>query len=744
MQKDRMAKKVNLTGTKLIGLTMCFVFGCWIVTLATFPTTHMLNYLNTSVFMNKSTSFGFSGVFSALLAGPLLLLVALALIYLQLSATNDTSKVGDKKKERGRRRVLFGTNPIVVRSWFGVLSSAEVLWIVAFTAIVIWMLANYMIHDFDEANRTISISKPSETLWGKKLKKTGFRLGFIGLVCLNLLFLPVSRGSVILRVLDIPFEHAIKYHVWLGNFVMTIFTLHGLSYCIAWFSEGCLIKLLDWKPYKVANFPGLIALLTGVTMWSTSIQWVRRKRFELFFYSHQLYILFIICVALHVGDFTFSAAFSGIFLFTFDRFLRFCQSRSTVEVLSTKLLPCGVFELVLAKPQGLKYHALSFVFLNVPRISSLQWHPYSVTSSPHDGNDQLKILVKPYGDWSLKLQDMVSQAVKPMPCPFSINVAVEGPYGHESDYFLWYESLILVAGGIGITPFIAILRDLLHRHQRQQPNLPRDLTLIWAVKKSKELQILDLVSPSSICPDYDMKLNLNVQLFVTQEEETEEAEAEPVISHEHRITQTSGFKDVQYSSKKSCILSSLYNLEASKKPVSNLVGTGSVFWVGLSLIASFIGYIIVRSFLDHCYYSHGRVSWSLQGFFSVVSLVLGTVVFGGTVIALWKRSVDQIKVVDSESTQRLIDVDNDSTILANECGDHLVFPSDTHIGQRPNLKGLFEMSTKQQRGSVSVGVLVCGPESLETSVAEVCQSLNSNHDKTHQVRFNYHSVSFDL
>lgn len=54
------------------------------------------------------------------------------------------------------------------------------------------------------------------------------------------------------------------------------------------------------------------------------------------------------------------------------------------------------------------------------------------------------------------------------------------------------------------------------------------------------------------------------------------------------------------------------------------------------------------------------------------------------------------------------------------------------------------MSMKQQRGSVSIGVLVCGPESLETSVAEVCQSLNSNHDKTHQVRFNYHSVSFDL
>jgi len=134
----------------------------------------------------------------------------------------------------------------------------------------------------------------------------------------------------------------------------------------------------------------------------------------------------------------------------------------------------------------------------------------------------------------------------------------------------------------------------------------------------------------------------------------------------------------------------------------------------------------------------------LQGFFSVVSLVLGIVVFGGTVIALWKRSDDQIKVVDSESTQRLINVDDDSTILANECGDHLVFPSDTHIGQRPNLKELFEMRTKRQRGSVSIGVVVCGPESLETSVAEVCQLLNFNHDKIQQVRFDYYSVSFDL
>lgn len=77
--------------------------------------------------------------------------------------------------------------------------------------------------------------------WGCKVKSVGVRLGFIGIICLNLLFLPVSRGSVLFRSIDIPFEHATKYHVWLGHFVMALFTLHGLFLVIPWYFEGHLI-----------------------------------------------------------------------------------------------------------------------------------------------------------------------------------------------------------------------------------------------------------------------------------------------------------------------------------------------------------------------------------------------------------------------------------------------------------------------------------------------------------------------
>lgn len=110
------------------------------------------------------------------------------------------------------------------------------------------------------------------------------------------------------------------------------------------------MQLLEWKDIGVANLAGVISLLAGLFMWLTSLPGVRRINFELFFYTHQLYVVFVVFLALHVGDFIFSIAAAGIFLFMLDRFLRFCQSRKTVDILSARCLPCGTVELIVSKP----------------------------------------------------------------------------------------------------------------------------------------------------------------------------------------------------------------------------------------------------------------------------------------------------------------------------------------------------------------------------------------------------------
>jgi ferric-chelate reductase len=109
-------------------------------------------------------------------------------------------------------------------------------------------------------------------------------------------------------------------------------------------------QILAWEDTGVADLAGVISLLIGLLMWITSSYPVRKQKFELFFYTHQLYVVFVIFFALHVGDFFFSTAAGGIFLFLFDRFLRFFQSRRTVKIISAKCFPCEAVELIISKP----------------------------------------------------------------------------------------------------------------------------------------------------------------------------------------------------------------------------------------------------------------------------------------------------------------------------------------------------------------------------------------------------------
>ncbi|KAI4294965.1 hypothetical protein MLD38_040759 [Melastoma candidum] len=100
--------------------------------------------------------------------------------------------------------------------------------------------------------------------------------------------------------------------------------------------------------------------------------------------------------------------------------------------------------------------------------------------------------------------------------PF-LNNGFHGPYGHELPYHL--TSLILVAGGIGVSPFFAISSDILHLVRTEQSCQPKDVLLIWAIKKSDELSLLSMLDMDESSPSLSDKLNLKVQTHVTRESE---------------------------------------------------------------------------------------------------------------------------------------------------------------------------------------------------------------------------------
>lgn len=99
----------------------------------------------------------------------------------------------------------------------------------------------------------------------------------------------------------------------------------------------------------------------------------------------------------------------------------------------------------------------------------------------------------------------------------------EGPYGPEKDYFLDYKTLVLVAGGIGVTPFVAVIRDLLCRYNDAKVSeglqLPSEVHLIWCVPRKADLDTLRELQPAVLFPGYaGGPLKIDVKAFVTREQ----------------------------------------------------------------------------------------------------------------------------------------------------------------------------------------------------------------------------------
>ena len=111
-------------------------------------------------------------------------------------------------------------------------------------------------------------------------------------------------------------------------------------------------------------------------------------------------------------------------------------------------------------------------------------HPFSF-SKPAGG--EVSITIKKTGDWTGNI-DTVKVGDK---------VAVDGPYGVFSYTRVKKDKeLCFIAGGIGITPFLSMLRDIIKRHI-----IFKNIKLIWQVSK-----ISDLINKDEIT-GYEQKID---------------------------------------------------------------------------------------------------------------------------------------------------------------------------------------------------------------------------------------------
>lgn len=126
-----------------------------------------------------------------------------------------------------------------------------------------------------------------------------------------------------------------------------------------------------------------------------------------------------------------------------------------------------------------KQRAGQFLFVHFPKDRVLsESHPFTISSAPHE--DVLRLTIKASGDFTRYLFDHL----KP-----EMGAIVDGAYG-MFDYKLGGQKQIWLAGGIGVTPFLAFIRDM-------NGSLAHDVDFYYTVRHPEEALFVDEIQAAA-------------------------------------------------------------------------------------------------------------------------------------------------------------------------------------------------------------------------------------------------------
>lgn len=126
-----------------------------------------------------------------------------------------------------------------------------------------------------------------------------------------------------------------------------------------------------------------------------------------------------------------------------------------------------------------KQRAGQFLFVRFPQDKTLnEAHPFTISSAPRE--DVLRATIKVGGDFTRHLFSHLQAGA---------DAIIEGAYG-MFDYKTGGQKQIWVAGGIGVTPFLAFIRDM-------DGNLSQDVDFYYTVRHREEAIFVDEIESAA-------------------------------------------------------------------------------------------------------------------------------------------------------------------------------------------------------------------------------------------------------
>ncbi|XP_060902353.1 NADPH oxidase 4 isoform X1 [Labrus mixtus] len=269
----------------------------------------------------------------------------------------------------------------------------------------------------------------------------------------------------------------------------------------------------------IPGVTGVLLVLILFLMFTSSSYCVRVSNYEIFWYTHNLFIVFYIILMVHMvgGALKYQTNLEAhppgclranqssteqhgeelgqsedeerrcreeahfqphcpqtwlwvsgpLCLYCAERLYRYIRSSNPVTIVTVIRHPCDVIELRMLK-KNFKARPGQYIVLNCPGVSSFENHPFTLTTCPTEIKATFGVHLRVVGDWTERFTQLLlpesrlDMEILPMVQQRRYpNLYVDGPFGSPSEEVFNYDVSLCVAGGIGVTPFACVLHALL-------------------------------------------------------------------------------------------------------------------------------------------------------------------------------------------------------------------------------------------------------------------------------------------
>ncbi|CEL08003.1 Putative Ferric-chelate reductase [Aspergillus calidoustus] len=371
------------------------------------------------------------------------------------------------------------------------------------------------------------------------------RTGVMATVNLIPLVLMAGRNNPLITLLQVPYDTFNLIHRWLARIVVCEALAHTGAWLIPKIQENGWNAPAQSFAHSTFILTGFVATCAFSALLLHSPSAIRHAFYETFLHLH---------IALAVVSFAFlwvhldgrnaqNFLLATIVIWALERFARLViivyrnigRGATTAVV---EALPGDAMRITLKLSRPWTFEPGQHLYLYIPAIGWWMCHPFSVGwSDTEDVMSDEKSLPMSHGDIYGPQKTTISllvrrrtgftdklfqRAVSAVDCRISLTAFAEGPYGsiHSMDS---YGSVLLFAGGVGITHLVPFTRHLVQGYA-DGTVAARRVTLVWIIQSPEHLEWIRPWMTSILAMNRRREV-LRIMLFITRPRNTKEIQS---------------------------------------------------------------------------------------------------------------------------------------------------------------------------------------------------------------------------